>query len=167
MKETKKRVTRSAKKADLETGRPEIMTSRTFKGEWFKGEINNLPSETIPDDALTIQEMLYKHVNGILDYRTEMNYYEDEDEIPLHLKRNFDLTDLDDEKHELELMIKTRLENERMDSRSSSSSGSSGDRAEPDSEKDGSAEHSSTSEVQSGTSGLSGGPESGVLEDAE
>lgn len=77
-----------------------------------KGVIIDAPSDTIPDDTMSIQEMLYRHQNGTLIGFNDLNFYEEDDEIPLHLKPNFDLTDIDDAREDLELTIKDRQEQE-------------------------------------------------------
>ncbi len=41
-----------------------IQTRNTFKSKDWKGEKNNSPSETIPDQALSLHELLQRHTRG-------------------------------------------------------------------------------------------------------
>ena len=76
-----------------------------FKSKWNftpQGETNNGISETVEGEAYTIQELLQKHVNGIMP-PVGLNPLYDHDE-PTHeddvtlRKPDLDLTDIDDMK---------------------------------------------------------------------
>ena len=72
-------------------------------------EVNNLPSETIPDKSYTIQELLYKFTQGVLpDVSVNENYDENYDDDVLFdqvesdvYNGNFDLSDIDGERNHL------------------------------------------------------------------
>ena len=74
----------------------------TYKGREERLEVNTMPSEAIPDQALTVEEMLVMHVEGTLQsHHTQTTYYEDYDEVPPELRPGFDLTDYDEIADEL------------------------------------------------------------------
>ncbi len=67
----------------------------TYKGS--KGEINNLPSQTVPDMSLTVSELLQNHARGITNsVNTNEGQFFDT-EIPKH----DDITDVIEHKQSL------------------------------------------------------------------
>lgn len=68
----------------------------------FKGETNSLPSETIPGDSLTMQEIFRRFATGTLPRISKQPQYLEEDEIENQLNtdsyfdgKSPDLTDID------------------------------------------------------------------------
>lgn len=63
-----------------------------------KGEINTLPSDTVPDQSLTIKQLLLNHTRGIHSDVADLGgeYFEDE-EIPIYT----DLNDINEHKQKL------------------------------------------------------------------
>lgn len=63
----------------------------------YEGEENTLPSCTIPDDSLTIKDILYRFTKGMpldLPYRAAMYDDADDDEVHPSNMRNLDLVDM-------------------------------------------------------------------------
>lgn len=65
-----------------------------------RGEHNNAPSLTIPDNSLTIREILDRYSKGLPTGGTLDPIYDDSDDIDFDTPdvRNFDLSDLDENK---------------------------------------------------------------------
>lgn len=66
---------------------------------------NTAPSETIPDQSYTVKELLNLHARGINISVLKQGLWEEDDfgdeQNPLR-KQNFDLSDIDDIRHDLE-----------------------------------------------------------------
>lgn len=77
-----------------------------------KGEINTLPSETVPDQSLTILQLLQNHARGISSDVTDNQgeYFEDEE-----IRTYYDMNDIAEHKEELiqrSKAIKERIRDE-------------------------------------------------------
>lgn len=58
-----------------------------------EGEVNLEPSETVPDQALTVQEIMDKYARGLqFDLRSKVPIYEGDDDIPDF--KNMDLSEI-------------------------------------------------------------------------
>lgn len=114
--------------------------------------MNSLPSETIPDQSMTIREMLARHQAGLLDpFMKGVQYWEDIEEVPLTYRQNFDLTDLDQAQAELDELreeIKFKLRKNEQDTMGRTDRRSLGDSAEPNPEGARSEEHRTPDEAQ-------------------
>lgn len=79
-------------------------------------EVNNEPSETIPDQSLTIKEILQRFKAGTLPPIQKETYFEDDPDIdnpdPMY-RPDFDLVDWEAAKRKLERRIKYRREANR------------------------------------------------------
>lgn len=118
------------------------------------GEKNTLPSETIPNEALSVREMLVRFQNGTLIGFKPQQYYEDYEDVPIQMRPNFDLTDIDDVRNELEFINRKMKENGPIHS-SSRTSGDNGDSSGPDPKGERPEEHRETGEAQPRTGKVS------------
>lgn len=67
-----------------------------FKEEVREEEVNTLPSETQPDEVLTIREMLERHVRGLPMHGNEQGVYLPEEVGFIPDYRTLDLTEIDE-----------------------------------------------------------------------
>lgn len=117
-----------------------ILTPLTYDCEKGFKEVYDLvnePSLTIPDETLSIQEMLYRFTNGIVDFEMRNAIYDDDnvtidddvnpvndcelslsdihEKMQYHYRRYQDMIELEKQKHEEESSAKvldTKKENE-------------------------------------------------------
>lgn len=122
---------------------PRLINNLNYDPKWFKGETNEGVSETIPDDAMSVKEMLYRHTHGMPVNIRNYEYFENYDEVPPHLRPGFDLTDIDDIREQLDF-INHKVE-DHVRNRNSSRSERTGDVSTGiDPEENGSVELSET-----------------------
>lgn len=71
---------------------PRIRTWLNYKELYFEGEVNSLPSETMPDQVMSIKDMLARHLRGLpvngasspgTYYPEELGYVPHPDELDL------------------------------------------------------------------------------------
>lgn len=67
-----------------------------FREEEREEEINTLPSETQPDEVLTVREMLERHVRGLPVSGSEQGVYLPEEVGYIPDYRTLDLTEIDE-----------------------------------------------------------------------
>lgn len=67
-----------------------------FREEEREEEVNNLPSETQPDEVLTVREMLERHVRGLPVSGSEQGVYLPEEVGYIPDYRTLDLTEIDE-----------------------------------------------------------------------
>lgn len=67
-----------------------------FREEERTEEVNNLPSETQPDEVLTVREMLERHVRGLPVSGSEQGVYLPEEVGFIPDYRTLDLTEIDE-----------------------------------------------------------------------
>ena len=79
-----------------------VVSNFSYDYTQFKGEVNSLPSETIPGMASSIKDLLIQYKSGV-PLPTRAVDYDEEDfpDSPNPLASAIDLTDLDDVKAEL------------------------------------------------------------------
>lgn len=80
-----------------------VFTYKPEAGVKIKGK-----SMTVPGEAMSVKEMLYKFQNGTLDRKwSDLQYYEELDDVPFEQRPGWDLSMIDDAKAELELLSET------------------------------------------------------------
>lgn len=91
--------------------RKTIIRQRDYAPSDAHGEYNDLPSVTVPNEVLSIREIMQKHVSGmkILDELRKQPVYDsgaDFDSEDLEKIQNMDLFDLQQEKERIDLFLK-------------------------------------------------------------
>lgn len=71
-----------------------------FKNRIFKGEINNLPSKTIPDQAMSIPELIRRYASGLPLGAPKVPMYAENPEEDLLFGKDFRTLDLS-EQHDI------------------------------------------------------------------
>lgn len=62
--------------------RGKVRTSMNYDFTDVVGEVNNLPSETIPDQSLSIKEILMRFSRGLPIDGQKVPWYDEEDDLP-------------------------------------------------------------------------------------
>lgn len=73
-----------------------VLNSLTYDYKQVKGEVNTLPSKTIPDQSMTIKQILERHSRGLPMLGQKVPMYDDTEELTVD-PRTMDLTDVQEE----------------------------------------------------------------------
>lgn len=79
-----------------------------------KGEVNNLPSMTVPDQSMTIKEIMDKYTRGIPVNAAKVPIYDEDDDMPD--LRTLDISEIADLRHQYEAELQettTKLKNSK------------------------------------------------------
>lgn len=91
------------KKINRTTDSRSLRTNYDFKPFTTAENYNGIKSQTVPDEAMTIRDMLVKHRSGIAQFEKPVHFYEDEEDVPFHLRPEFDLDMITDAEEELRM----------------------------------------------------------------
>ena len=72
----------SARTKKLEIPSKRVVTTMTYKG--CKGEFNNMDSETIPNDTLSIRQLLINHSRGLGNLPNRQGVYTEDEVAPVY-----------------------------------------------------------------------------------
>ena len=78
-----------------------VRSNYTIKYDRNKGEVNNLPSLTVPNQSYTLEELLQRHIQGMPTLGKEP-IYEGESDFDLSGLRNMDLVDIQEMKMDVQ-----------------------------------------------------------------
>lgn len=77
-----------------------ILNSLTYDHTKVVGEINTLPSETVPDQSMSIPELIDRYVKGLPLTGEKVPVYDGEDDVPDFSK--MDLSELEDYRRDVQ-----------------------------------------------------------------
>lgn len=90
-----------------------VRSNYTIKYDRSKGEVNNLPSLTVPNQSYTLEELLRRHIQGMPTIGNEP-IYEGESEFDMSGLRHMDLVDIQEMKLDIQdTLDKVKQEEDR------------------------------------------------------